>query len=201
MSRDARIDAYIAKAQPFARPILDHIRERVHAVVPAAEETLKWSAPAFTLDGKILLMMAAFKQHAALNFWRGQELRGEAANAEAMGQFGKLVSLADLPADAELDRLIREAAELTTSAPAPRKVKHAPKPSPEMHREFAAALAKAPKAKATLDGFPPSAQRDYLEWIAEAKQDATREKRIATAVEWLSEGKRRHWKYESSPRP
>ena len=197
MIRDARIDAYIAKAQPFARPILDHVRERVHAVVPTTEETLKWSAPAFTLDGKILLMIAAFKQHAALNFWRGQELRGEAANADAMGQFGKLASLADLPPDAELDRLIREAAELTRSAPAPRKVKHAPKPPPEMHPAFAAALAKAPKAKATLDGFPPSAQRDYLEWIAEAKRDATREKRIGIAIEWLSEGKRRHWKYET----
>ncbi len=109
----------------------------------------------------------------------GRSLRGEAANADAMGQFGKLTSLDDLPPDAELDRLIREAAELAKRAPAPRKTKHAPKPPPEMHPEFAAALAKAPKAKAALDGFPPSAQRDYFEWIAEAKQDATRHKRIA----------------------
>ncbi len=197
MSRDPRIDAYIARAQPFARPILEHVRERVHAALPQAEETLKWSAPSFTLDGKILLMMAAFKQHAAVNFWRGQELRGEAPSADGMGQFGKLRSVSDLPADDELDRLIREAAELTRSAAAPRKIKHAPKPPPDMHPAFAAALEKAPQAKATLDGFPPSAQRDYLEWIAEAKQDATRGKRIATAIEWLSEGKRRHWKYQN----
>ena len=140
--------------------------------------------------------MASFKAHAALNFWRGQELRGDSANAEAMGQFGKLASIDDLPTDAELDRLIREAAELAKTAPAPRKTKHAPKAAPEMHPDFAKALAAAPKAKAVLEGFPPSAQRDYLEWIADAKQDSTREKRIATAVEWLSEGKRRHWKYE-----
>jgi uncharacterized protein YdeI (YjbR/CyaY-like superfamily) len=111
-----------------------------------------------------------------------------------MGQLGKLTSIADLPDD--LDATIKRAAELS-SAPAPRKAKHAPKPPPEMHPEFAAALAKAPKAKAVLDSFPPSAQRDYVEWIAEAKQDSTRAKRIATALEWLSEGKRRHWKYES----
>ena len=195
MSRDPRIDAYIAKAQPFARPILEKVRERVHAVVPKVEETMKWSSPAYTVDGKILLMTAAFKQHAALNFWRGQELRGSEANSGAMGQFGRIEKLADLPPDGELGRLIREAAELATSAP-PRKAKHQPKPAPAMHPDFAAALAKAPKAKATLDGFPPSAQRDYLEWIAEAKQDSTRAKRIATAVEWLSEGKRRNWKYE-----
>ena len=139
--------------------------------------------------------MAAFKAHAALNFWRGQELRGDEANADAMGQFGKLTSVDDLPPDQELDALIREAAELARTAPAPRKTKHEPKPPPELHPEFAAALAKAPKAKAVLDGFPPSAQREYLEWVAEAKQDATRAKRIADRRRMAGEGKRRHWKY------
>ena len=197
MSREPRIDAYIAKASPFARPILEKVRERVHAAVPDAQEAMKWSAPGFTLDGKILLIMAAFKAHAALNFWRGQEIGDGSAKAGAMGQFGKLTSVEDLPSDDELDALIREAADLSKKAPAPRKAKHAPKPAPEMHPEFAGALAKEPKAEATLDAFPPSAQRDYFEWIGEAKQDATRQKRIATAIEWLSEGKRRHWKYQN----
>ena len=186
----------MAKAQPFARPILDHVRKRVHAAAPEAEETMKWSAPAITIDGKILLIMAAFKKHAALNFWRGQELRGDKADADGMGQFGKLTSVDDLPPDEELDRLIRKAAQLARQAPAPRKTKHAPKPKPKMHPDFAAALGSAPKAKAVLDSFPPSAQRDYLDWIADAKQDSTRTKRIATAIEWLGEGKRRNWKYE-----
>lgn len=197
MSRDPRIDAYVAKAAPFARPILEKVRERVHAVLADVEETTKWSMPAYTVGGKIVLMTAAFKAHAALNFWRGQELRGEAANADAMGQFGKVASLDDLPPDAELDRLIRKAADLARTAPAPRQLKHAPKPPAEIHPDFAAALAKAPTAKATLEGFPPSARREYLDWIAEARQDATRSKRIASAIEWLTDGKRRHWKYET----
>ena len=197
MSRDPRIDDYIAKAAPFARPILEHVRERVQAVVPEADETMKWSAPGFTLNGKILLMMAAFKQHAALNFWRGQEIGDGSPKAGAMGQFGRLTTVSDLPSDDEFDELVRQAAALARTAPAPRKSKHEPKPPPEMHPEFANALAANPTAKATLDGFPPSAQRDYLEWISEAKQDATRANRIATAVEWLAEGKRRHWKYQN----
>jgi uncharacterized protein YdeI (YjbR/CyaY-like superfamily) len=195
--REPRIDAYIANARPFARPILEKVRERVHVVLPDAEEAVKWSMPAYTLGGKIVVVTAAFKAHAALNFWRGQELRGDQANADAMGQFGKLKSVADLPGEAELDRLIREAADLAAKAPAPRKTKHEPKPLPELHPEFAAALDRAPRAKATLDAFPPSCRREYLEWVADAKQDATRQKRIATAVEWLSEGKRRNWKYEN----
>jgi uncharacterized protein YdeI (YjbR/CyaY-like superfamily) len=197
VSRDARVDAYIAKAQPFARPMLEHVRNRVHHALPDVEETIKWSMPAYTVGGKIVLITAAFKAHLALNFWRGQELETSHSSVGAMGQFGKIKSMDELPNDAELERLIREAAELAKGAPKPRKAKHAPKPAPELHPDFAAALAKTPQAKATLDGFPPSAQRDYFEWIAEAKQDATRHKRIATAIEWLSEGKRRHWKYQN----
>ncbi|HEU0309733.1 MAG TPA: DUF1801 domain-containing protein, partial [Sphingomicrobium sp.] len=150
MSHDPRIDAYIAKAAPFARPILEHVRVRVHAAAPEAEETMKWGAPGFTVDGKILLMMAAFKAHAALNFWRGQEIGDGSPKAGAMGQFGRLTSLDDLPPDPELDAMIREGVALARTAPAPRKAKHEPKPPVELHPEFAAALKASPKAQQVL---------------------------------------------------
>lgn len=197
MSREPRIDAYIAKAQPFAQAILGHVRDRVHAVLPGAEETVKWGMPTYTVGGKIVLITAAFKAHAALNFWRGQELESSHSAVGAMGQFGRLKSMDDLPSERDLDRLIKEAADLASQAPTSRKAKHAPKGPSEMHPEFDAALDKAPAAKATLDGFPPSARRDYVDWVADAKQEGTRQKRIATAVEWLAEGKRRNWKYEN----
>ena len=194
MTRDPRVDAYIAKAKPFARPILEKVRERVHAVVPDIEEAMKWGHPTFCCKGQIVLGTAGFKAHAVVHFWRAPELGFETSH-EAMGQLGRLTSVADLPDD--LDSMIAKAAELAARSPAPRRPKREPKPVPEMHPSFAAALENAPKAKATLDGFPPSARRDYLEWIAEAKQDATRSRRIADAVQWLSEGKRRNWKYEN----
>ena len=193
MSREPRIDAYIAKAQPFARPILEKVRERVHAVVPDIEEGMKWSVPTYLRNGKIVIGTAAFKAHAIVNFWRGQELGFDTQDG-AMGQLGKLTSVDQLPPD--LDEMIAKAAALSDT-PAPRKPKHPPKPPVEMHPEFAAALGKTPKATAAFDGFSPSAQREYLEWVAEAKQEATRQKRIAAAVEWLSEGKKRNWKYEN----
>jgi uncharacterized protein YdeI (YjbR/CyaY-like superfamily) len=194
MTRDPRIDAYIAKAQPFARPILEKVRERVHAVIPGVEEAMKWSHPSYCRGGKIVMGTAAFKGHAAVHFWRGQEL-GLETKRDAMGQLGKLTSVADLPAN--LDQLIRKAADFSARSPAPRKPKHAPKPPPELHPEFAVALDGAPKAKAAFDSFAPSHRREYLEWVAEAKRDETRRTRIATAIEWLSEGKKRNWKYES----
>ena len=196
MSRDPRIDDYIAKAQPFAQEILSHVRDRLHAVVPDVQEDIKWRMPAYLVGGKLILITAAFKEHAALNFWRGQELQSTHDSVGAMGQFGRLKSRADLPSDGELDRLIREAAELAEAGPSPRKPKHEPRPAAEIHPEFAAALEASPAAKATFDSFPPGQRREYVDWIAEAKQGATRQKRIATAIEWLREGKRRNWKYE-----
>jgi len=193
VKREPRIDAYIARAQPFAQPILAKVRERVHAVLPDIEEAMKWSHPTYLKNGTIVLGTAAFKHHATVNFWRGQEL-GLGASDEAMGQLGRLTTVNDLPPD--LDAIIARAAELS-AAPAARKPKHPPKPTPDIDPEFAGALERAPKAKAVFDGFPPSQRREYLEWIAEAKQDTTRQKRIANAVEWLSEGKRRNWKYEN----
>jgi uncharacterized protein YdeI (YjbR/CyaY-like superfamily) len=161
--------------------------------MPDVEEAMKWSHPTYLRNGKIVLGTAAFKEHAAVNFWRGSEL-GLSRSGEAMGQLGKLTSVADLPKD--LDAMIAKAADVSV-APAPAKAKKAPKPMPDLHPDFAAALDKAPRAKATMDAFPPSCRREYLEWVAEAKQDATRQKRIASAIEWLSEGKRRNWKYEN----
>lgn len=193
MSRDARVDAYIAKAQAFARPILEKVRERVHSVIPDVEEAMKWGHPTFCRNGQIVLGTAGFKAHAVVHFWRAAELGFETRD-EAMGQLGRLTSIGDLPVD--LDSMIRKAAELAARSPAPRRPKREPKPMPAMHPDFATALADAPEAKAVLDAFSPSARRDYLDWIAEAKQDSTRARRIATAIEWLSEGKTRNWKYQ-----
>ena len=193
MKREPRIDAYIARAQPFAQPILAKVRERVHSLVPDIEETMKWSHPAFCRNGKIVLGTAAFKEHAAVNFWRGQEL-GLESKTGAMGQLGKLTSLEDLPAD--FDVIIARAAALS-DVPAHRKAKAEPKSLPNMHPDFAAALEKAPQAQQAFESFAPGHRREYLEWVAEAKQDTTRQKRIASALEWLAEGKRRNWKYEN----
>jgi uncharacterized protein YdeI (YjbR/CyaY-like superfamily) len=193
VSRDPRVDAYIEKAQPFARPILEKVRERVHAIVPGVEEAIKWSHPTYAKAGKLILGTSAFKEHASIHFWRGQEL-GLASEGRTMGQLGKLTRVEDLPPN--LDEIIAKAAEVS-EAPAPRKPKNPPKPMPQLHPDFAAALDKSPAAKAAFDGLAPSHRRKYLEWVGEAKQEATRQKRIATAIKWLSEGKRRNWKYES----
>lgn len=196
MSRDPRIDAYVERAEPFARPLLAHVREQVQAVLPEVEETLKWGMPAFTLQGRIILMIAAFKRHMTISFWRGKELRGTEAKDEAMGQFGRIATAADLPSDEELARLIGEAVELSRSAPAPRQPRAAHRPAAEPHPDFLAALEREPEARAAFDAFPPGSRREYAEWIGEAKREETRAKRIATAIAQLREGKNLHWKYE-----
>ena len=197
MSHDPRIDAYIARQGDFARPILEHLRNAVHAACPECEETLKWSMPTFMYKGEMLGSMAAFKAHATFGFWKGSLVVGDTNEQKsAMGQFGKLESIDDLPAPDVLDQLIRKAMTLNEAGiKVKRPVKH-PKPELEMPDDLRAALDGNPAAKTTYDGFPPSAKRDYLEWVIEAKRPETRAKRLTDAVQWMSEGKRRHWKYQ-----
>jgi uncharacterized protein YdeI (YjbR/CyaY-like superfamily) len=197
MSTDPRIDAYIARQADFAQPILEHLRAAVHAACPEAEETLKWSMPHFLYKGQMLVGMAAFKAHATFGFWRGKEVVGETgAEREAMGQFGRLASTADLPGDDVLHALIRKAMALTDAGARPRRAPKAAKPELETPSDLESALAQNPAARTVFDSFPPSGRREYVEWVVEAKRPETRANRIAQAIEWLAEGKRRHWKYE-----
>ena len=197
MDRDPRIDTYIASRAEFARPILEHLRAAVHSACPEAEETMKWSMPHFTYKGELLAGMAAFKAHATFGFWRGKEVLGETgAEREAMGQFGRIESLDDLPEPEVLAALIRKAAPLTDQGVRPSRKKSA-KPPVEVPEDLRRALEAAPAAATTFEGFPESCRREYVEWITEAKRQETRDKRLAQAVEWMAEGKRRNWKYEN----
>ena len=197
MTRDPRIDDYIARQADFARPILEHLRRVLHEAGPELVETIKWSMPHVTYKGRLFAGMAAFKAHATFGLWQASAVLGESGGQrEAMGQFGRLASVDDLPPEDELKSLIRRAAEVTEAGPKPRP-KKAPKPPLETPPDLAAALDAEPAARATFDGFPPSCRREYVEWVVEAKRPETRAKRIAQAVEWMAEGKRRHWKYEA----
>lgn len=198
-STSPKIDAYIAKSADFARPILEELRQRVHAACPEAEETLKWSAPSFTYKGKILAVMAAFKQHVAFNLWHGAKVVGDDAQAaEGMGQFGRLQSVKDIPGKRIMAGYIRDAMKLIDAGETKGGTKAAkPKPAVEAPEDLLAALQKNPAAKATFEAFPPGKKRDYVDWIVEAKREETRQRRLAQAVEWMAEGKARHWKYEN----
>jgi uncharacterized protein YdeI (YjbR/CyaY-like superfamily) len=198
MSRDPRVDAYIARQADFARPILEHLRETVHAACSEAEETLKWSMPNFLYKGKILANMAAFKAHAAFGFWRSSDVLGETgAERDSMGQFGRLTSVNQLPPPDALRGLVGKAMAAIDSGPAQAKPRKPPKPELATPDDLRAALDSAPKAASAFDSFPPSCRREYVEWIVEAKRPETRAKRVVQAVEWMAEGKRRNWKYEN----
>jgi uncharacterized protein YdeI (YjbR/CyaY-like superfamily) len=193
---DKRIDAYIAKARPFAQPILERLRAMIHATCPEVVETLKWRHPSFEYRG-LLCGMAAFKAHAAFGFWKHDLVVGKDGSArEAMGSFGRITEVSELPSKGVFARHMKVAMRLNEDGVQVERKKTRPKAPIAMHREFAAAMAGSRKAQATYASFPPSAQREYLEWVADAKSDDTRARRIAQAVEWMAQGKRRHWKYE-----
>jgi uncharacterized protein YdeI (YjbR/CyaY-like superfamily) len=201
-SHDNRVDAYIAKSADFAKPILDRIRKLIHKACPEATETIKWGMPFFEYNGAPLCNMAAFKEHCAFGFWNAAMLTDpegilQVKDKNAMGHLDRLVSVKDLPADKIMVAYLKEAAQLIKDGkkkPAP--AKKGARPELPMPPALAAALKKNKKAQTTFGGFPPSHRREYIEWITEARTDETRDKRIATTIEWLLEGKSRNWKYQ-----
>ncbi len=184
---DSRIDDHIARAGEFARPILEHFRAAVHRIVPECEEAIKWGMPHFTLAGRNLAGMAAFKKHASIFFHHDEQAGGT-------GKFRQITSLDDLPPAVELDAKISAAVERLAKPSVPSK-KAVPKPVPAMPQPFADALGVA-GLREGFEAMPPGYRREYIEWVAEAKTDATRDRRIAQSVEWIGEGKHRNWKYQ-----
>lgn len=193
-STDPRIDAYIAAAAPFAQPILVWFRARVNAACPDAVETIKWRMPFFIYRDKPLANMAAFKAHARFGFWDRDGAGGE---DDKIGRFGQIESLADLPEAGVIEAMVREGVARIDGGAKTVRAGKGGKSEIAIPPELVEALAGDSAASATFEAFPPSCRREYAEWIAEAKRPETKAKRVADAIEWLREGKRRNWKYEN----
>jgi len=198
--KDSRIDLYISKSADFAKPILIHLRELVHSACPDVQETIKWGFASFDYKGP-MCSMAAFKKHCSFGFWKASLMKDKTliANAEsetAMGHYGKITSLEDLPSDKKIIAHIKNAMMLNEKG-----IKIPPKKLTSTIKEivvpdyFLKQLIKNKKAFTTFENFSPSHKREYVEWIIEAKTDETKNRRIQTAIEWLSESKPRNWKY------
>jgi uncharacterized protein YdeI (YjbR/CyaY-like superfamily) len=199
MQTNPRIDAMIAAAQPFARPILSHIRALAHDACPTGEEAVKWGHAAFTYNGTIIAMLGAFKEHATFGFWYGRMVTGGTGYEDAaMGSFGRLQSLADLPADGALTAMISNSMVLIDRGVKPPQfaVKKTPKPEAEVPPALAAALSSHAAAHDIWQGFAPGQRREYCEWISDAKREETRAARLDQAINWIAEGKKRNWQYE-----
>jgi len=200
MSRSPAVDTYLAACPPFAQPLLRHLRKLVHQACPAVSESIKWSHISFDYQGRILCFFAAFKAHASFGFWH-QEVVKRIANegvktSEAHGSLGRLKDKKDLPNDKTLLRYLKMAMELQVSGKSPRQIRK-PRPALPMPPGLADALRRNARAAAHWEKFSPSARRDYIEWITDAKRDETREQRLLTTLDWVGEGRKRHWKHEA----
>jgi len=194
---DKRVDAYIAKSAQFAQPILSHLRKVVHGACPEVQETMKWGMPYFDYKG-MMCGMGAFKEHCTFGFHKGALIikGADSKSTEAMGQFGRIASLKDLPSPTRIAAYVRAAMKLNDDGvKSPARKKLPAKKALSMPADFASALKRNKQARTTFDDFSPSQQREYIEWIVEAKGEDTRKRRLATSIEWLAAGKTRNWKY------
>ena len=196
--KDSRVDTYISASPDFAKPILIHLRELVHKTCPQAEETVKWGFPHFDYKG-IMCSMAAFKQHCAFGFWKMALMKDAKKlldnRAEAMGSLGRISSIKDLPADKVVVAYIKEAMALNEQEVKLNKPKSTEKKELVIPEYFNQAIRKNKKAFATFTAFSYTNKKEYLDWITEAKTESTRDNRLKQAIEWMTEGKIRNWKY------
>ncbi|SMC95495.1 YdeI/OmpD-associated family protein [Pedobacter africanus] len=197
---DARIETYINASAGFAHPILRHLRKLIHQASDEIRETIKWGFPHFEYKGTVC-SMASFKAHCAFGFWKSTLLDDPAGilgkeKEQAMGQLGRITAVSDLPDDAILTAYIKNAVRLNEEGVKLIKKPAAEKKVLEIPDYFLAGLSAVPPAIQNFNNFSPSQKKEYIEWITEAKTEATREKRLKTAAEWISEGKHRNWKYE-----
>ena len=202
MSAIKDIDAYIAKSADFAKPILNHLRKLIHEACPDVEERVKWSMPHFDYKKSPLCHMAAFKQHAAFGFWKASLMKDktllETAQSEtAMGHLGKITSLKDLPSDKKIIAWIKEAMKLNDEGIKLSTKNTVAKKETATPEFFIKAIKKNKKAFITFESFSPSAKREYVDWVTSAKTEETKISRLTQAVEWMAEGKKRNWKYET----
>lgn len=199
-TNDKRVDLYILRSADFAIPILEHLRRLVHKACPDVEEKMKWSFPHFDYKGEMMCSMAAFKHHCAFGFWKAalmkdKKLLATAKSEVAMGHLGKITRLNDLPADAVMIRYIKEAMKLNDEGIKIEKAKPRKASLLKIPAILKEALSKNRKAANTFESFSTSQKNEYIVWITEAKTEATKLKRLATAMEWMAEGKIRNWKY------
>jgi len=196
---DNRVDIYIAQSADFAKPILEYIREVVHEASPLITETLKWGMPFFDYKGPVC-QMAAFKQHCAFGFWRWSLMKGDLKDTDdaAAGSFGRVTDITDLPARETLIAYVLQGIDLNEKGIKKANPKKAPTEKAELviPDYFIDFLSAYPKAVQVFYDFSYSNKKEYVEWITEAKTEATRQKRLETAAEWMSEGKSRNWKYK-----
>lgn len=198
-NRDKRIDTYIENAASFSQPILKHLRNVIHKTSHQIIENIKWGMPCFEFHG-ILCNMASFKNHCTFGFWKASLMKDKIliknAQAEtAMGHLGKLTSLKDLPADKKIMDWIKEAMALNEKGIKVEKKKPAQAKLLKAPNYFINELKKNKIAFRIFEKFSQSHKNEYLEWIIEAKTEPTRIKRMQQAIEMMTEGKPRKWKY------
>ncbi len=199
--KDPRVDTYIEKAATFAKPILTKLRKLIFQACPDVNETIKWGFPNYEIHGSVMCNMAGFKEHCSFGFWKASLLSDpdkilKIGEKHSMGHFDRITSLKDLPTDKILLSYLKEAAELNRLNIKIVKAKAAPKKELPIPENLKAALKKNKKASLHFESFSRSQQREYIEWINEAKTQETVERRLATTIEWVAEGKTRNWKYK-----
>lgn len=190
------ITAYIEKATPEFKEVMIALRSVLNNPNFDIKEDWKWGAPNFNNEGMIC-WLAHFRNHVGMNFFKGTLIKDKynlfTHYREEKGNRQLKFSDINQIIPEQIEYYIEEAIKLNQE-----NIKVVKKEiDTSLPLDLETELNNNPKAKMFFESLAPSYKRDYIEWIEEAKREATRTKRLATTMEWLSEGKKKNWKYEN----
>jgi uncharacterized protein YdeI (YjbR/CyaY-like superfamily) len=198
-----KVDEKIEVAAPFAQEIMLHVRKLVHKACPDVSEEIKWNFPCFIYNGSILASMSAFKQHCSFGWFLSSKMTDPEGilqfgpDRDGMGSLGKLTDKKQLPSDKIIIAYTKEAmALIDAGVKMDRGNKEGGPTAMEVPSYFSKALKANAEANKHFKSFSIGKKNEYIQWLEESKTDATRAKRLDTAIEWISEGKSRLWKYQ-----
>lgn len=159
-------------------PILEGLRGLLRAT--GLVEEMKWGSPCYTLDGKNVAMIVAFKDHCALQFFKGAGLTDPEGLLTSPGPNSQYVRWLELRSveDLAAHRAAAEGFILQATALEQSGVKFAPAPTPEaMPDELAARLAEDPELARAFEALTPGRRRSHVLHVSGAKQSETRARR------------------------
>ena len=182
------VDQYLANHAEWAA-VLTPLARVLRAT--ELEETIKWGAPVFVLDGHHVVGLMAFKRYAGLWFFDGA-LLDDPDDVLVNAQAGKTRGLRqwrytpDDPVDES--RVADYVARAIENARAGRRLTPQPAAPIRLPAELERALAEDAGLRASFDQLTPGRRREFAAYVAEAKREATRESRVEKILPLIRRG-------------
>jgi len=197
MEKNKTVDEYIKKRKDWFTELI-FLRKIILST--ELQETIKWGAPVYTINGKNVVGIAAFKSYVSLWFFQGALLKDKKKKlVNAQEGVTKALRHWKFNSKKEIDKkLVKEyLLEAIENQKKGKQIKPAAKKPLKIPKELNSAFTKNKKLKNCFGELTPYKQREYAEYISEAKREETKMTRLKKIIPMILEKKGLNDKYKN----